>query len=62
MVFVELNDGRKENLYHISNIDIAGCDVIYYPAKGSSQPYKEHFSTEQEAQNRYEELKKKLVK
>ena len=38
MLYVELNDGRTENLMHIS-----------------------HFETEDEAQNRYEELQKDLL-
>ena len=61
MLYVELNDGRTENLMHISNIDIDGTDVVYYSAKGSLDGYREHFETEDEAQNRYEELQKDLL-
>lgn len=61
MLYVKLNDGRTENLMHISHINIDGTDVVYYSAKGSLDGYREHFETEQEAQDRYEELKKDLV-
>lgn len=62
MLYVELNDGRTENLMHISHINIDGNDVVYYSAKGSLDGYREHFETEQEAQNRYEELQNDLLK
>ena len=61
MLYVELNDGRTENLMHISHIDIDGTDVVYYSAKGSLNGYREHFETEDEAQSRYEELQKDLL-
>lgn len=62
MLYVKLNDGRTENLMHISHINIDGNDVVYYSAKGSLDGYREHFETEQEAQNRYEELQDDLLK
>ena len=61
MLYVELNDGRTENLMHISHIDIDGTDVVYYCGKGSLNGYREHFETESEAQDRYEELQKDLL-
>lgn len=62
MLYVKLNDGRTENLMHISHINVDGNDVVYYSAKGSLDGYREHFETEQEAQNRYEELQNDLLK
>lgn len=62
MLYVKLSDGRTENLMHISHIDIDGNDVVYYSARGSLDGYREHFETEQEAQNRYEELQNDLLK
>ena len=61
MLYVELNDGRTENLMHISQIDIDDTDVVYYSAKGSLNGYREHFETKQDAQKRYEDLKKDLL-
>ena len=61
MLYVTLNDGRTETLMHISQIEQIGKDVIYYSAKGSLNGYKEHFDTEQEAHNRYEELQASLI-
>lgn len=61
MLYVELNDGRTENLMHISHIDIDGTDVVYYSAKGSLNGYREHFTTENEANKRFEELQKELL-
>lgn len=61
MLYVELNDGRKENLMHISQIDIDDNDIVYYSAKGSLNGYREHFETTQEAENRYQELQKDLL-
>ena len=61
MLYVELNDGRKENLMHISQIDIDDTDIVYYSAKGSLNGYREHFETIQEAENRYQELQKDLL-
>lgn len=62
MLYVKLNDGRTENLMHISHINVDGNDVVYYSARGSLDGYREHFETEQEAQNRYEELQNDLLK
>lgn len=61
MLYVKLNDGRTENLMHISHIDIDGNDIVYYSAKGSLNGYREHFETNQDAQTRYEELQKELI-
>ena len=65
MLYVELNDGRTENLMHISHIDEEVFKnlslIVYYSAKGSLNGYREHFETEDEAQNRYEELQKDLL-
>ena len=61
MLYVELNDGRKENLMHISQIDIDDTDIVYYSAKGSLNGYREHFETTQEAENRYQKLQKDLL-
>lgn len=56
MIFVEKNDGTNTNLVHTYMIELQGKDVVYKQAKGSDVI--EHFDTEQEAQTRYEELKK----
>lgn len=61
MLYVKLNDGRTENLMHISHIAVEGTDVVYYSAKGSLDGYREHFETEQEANDKYDELKKDLL-
>lgn len=61
MVFVELNNGKKLNVLHISKISVEGNDVIYESAKGSLDNIKEHFETSEEAQSRYEELQKDLL-
>lgn len=61
MLFVELNDGTKQNLGHISEIKVDGSDVVYYGVKGSLDGYREHFETEDEAQDRYEQLQKDLL-
>ena len=61
MIFVELNDGRKENLLHISEITVDGTDVVYKSAKGSLDGYREHFETEAGAQTRYKELQNVLL-
>lgn len=61
MIFLELNDGRIENLLHISTIYVDDTDVVYNSARGSLDGYREHFETDTEAQARYEELKSKLL-
>lgn len=62
MMFVELNDGRTENLVHISTIEIDNTDVVYKPAKGSLDGIREHFETSEAAQTRFNELKSNLIK
>ena len=42
MVFVELNNGKKLNVLHISKISVEENDVIYESAKGSLDNIKEH--------------------
>lgn len=61
MIFLELKDGRTENLLHISTIYVDDTDVVYNSARGSLDGYREHFETDTEAQARYEELKSKLL-
>lgn len=61
MVFIELNDGRRENILHISEILVDGLDVVYKSAKGSLDGYREHFNSETEAQARYAELQSLLL-
>lgn len=62
MMFLELNDGRTINLTHISLIEVDGTDVVYKPAKGSLEGIREHFETEEDAQDRYEKLQDDLSK
>ena len=61
MLFVELNDGTKQNLGHISEIKVDGSDVVYYGVKGSLDGYREHFDSEEDAQQRFEDLQKDLL-
>lgn len=61
MLFIELNDGTRQNLATISYIEVKGTDVIYKPGKQSIFDIIEHFGTEQEAQDRYTELQDKLL-
>lgn len=61
MMFLELNDGRKINLTHISTIEVDGEDVVYNPAKGSLDGIREHFETPEDAQDRFEQLQGELV-
>ena len=61
MLFVELNDGTKQNLGHISEIKVDRSDVVYYGVKGSLDGYREHFDSEEEAQERFEDLQKDLL-
>lgn len=61
MVFIELNDGRRENLLHITEINVDGSDVVYKPARGSFDGHREHFETAAEAEARYEGLKTDLL-
>ena len=60
MVFIELNNGKKLNVLHISKISVEENDVIYESAKGSLNNIKEHFDSSQEAETRYQELQKEL--
>ena len=61
MMFLELNDGRRINLTHMSTIEVDGTDVIYKPAKGSLDGIREHFETSEEAQERYDKLQDELL-
>ena len=61
MLFIELNDRTKQNLGHISEIKVDGSDVVYYGVKGSLDGYREHFDSEEEAQERFEDLQKDLL-
>ena len=61
MVFIELNDGRRENILHISEITIDESDVVYKSAKGSLDGYREHFDSEDGAKARYQELQSLLL-
>lgn len=61
MMFLELNDGRRINLTHMSTIEVDGTDVLYKPAKGSLDGIREHFETSEEAQERYEKLQDDLL-
>lgn len=62
MMFLELNDGRRINLTHMSTIEVDGTDVLYKPAKGSLDGIREHFETSEEAQQRFEKLQDDLLK
>lgn len=61
MMFLELNDGRRINLTHMSTIEVDDTDVVYKPAKGSLDGIREHFETSEEAQQRFEKLQDDLV-
>lgn len=61
MMFLELNDGRRINLTHMSTIEVDGTDVLYKPAKGSLDGIREHFETSEEAQERFDKLQDDLV-
>jgi hypothetical protein len=61
MMFLELNDGRRINLTHMSTIEVDGTDVVYKPAKGSLDGIREHFETSEEAQQRFEKLQDELL-
>lgn len=61
MMFLELNDGRRINLTHMSTIEIDDTDVVYKPAKGSLEGIREHFETSEEAQERYDKLQDELL-
>lgn len=61
MMFLELNDGRRINLTHMSTIEVDGTDVLYKPAKGSLDGIREHFETSEEAQERFEKLQDDLL-
>lgn len=57
MYYVILNDGTKVNLLFTSKIYVQDTDVVYEEATGSLNIKKEHFNTEEEAKDRYENLK-----
>ena len=61
MMFLELNDGRRINLTHMSTIEVDGTDVLYKPAKGSLDGIREHFETSEKAQERFEKLQDELL-
>lgn len=61
MVFIEMNDGRRENVLQFSEITVDGTDVLYKPARGSLTPVIEHFDTEAGAKARYTELQSVLL-
>lgn len=61
MMFLELNDGRRINLTHMSTIEVDDTDVVYKPAKGSLDGIREHFETSEEAQQRFEKLQDDLL-
>lgn len=61
MMFLELNDGRRINLTHMSTIEVDDTDVVYKPAKGSLEGIREHFETSEEAQERFEKLQENLL-
>ena len=61
MIFIELNNGKKLNVLHISKISVEENDVIYESAKCSLDNIKEHFDSSQEAETRYQELQKELL-
>lgn len=61
MVFIELNDNRKVNLIHISEINIEDKTIMYKTAKGSLSNIVEYFETAEEAQSRYSELQNLLL-
>ena len=57
MFYVILNDGRKVNLLFTSKIYVQDTDVIYETSVGSLNVIKEHFNTQEDATNRYDNLK-----
>lgn len=57
MFYVILNDGRKVNLLFTSKIYVQDTDVIYETSVGSLNVIKEHFNTQEDATNRYNNLK-----
>lgn len=61
MVFIEMNDGRRENILQFSEITIDGTDILYKQARGSVTPIVEHFDTEDGAKARYAELQSVLL-
>ena len=61
MVFVELNNGKKLNVLHISKIYVDDCDVIFESAKGSLDAIKEHYESNDKANARYKELQNTLL-
>lgn len=61
MFYVILNDGRKVNLLFTSKIYVQDTDVIYETSVGSLNVIKEHFNTQEDATNRYNNLKELYV-
>lgn len=59
MLFTDSINGNKIPLAHISEINVQGKQVIFKEAKGGT--IVEDFDTEQEAQTRYNDLKKDLL-
>lgn len=57
MFYVILNDGRKVNLLFTSKIYVQDTDVIYETSVSSLNVIKEHFNTQEDATNRYNNLK-----
>ena len=57
MFYVILNDGRKVNLLFTSKIYVQDTNVIYETSVGSLNVIKEHFNTQEDATNRYNNLK-----
>ena len=61
MFYVILNDGRKVNLLFTSKIYVQDTNVIYETSVGSLNVIKEHFNTQEDATNRYDNLKELYV-
>ena len=61
MIYVKLNDGRTQNLIHISMISLDKNTIVYQSAKGSLNNYLETFDNNEAATTRYEELKSSLL-
>lgn len=57
MFYLILNDGRKVNMLFTSKIYVQDTDVIYETSVGSLNVIKEHFNTQEDATNRYDNLK-----
>lgn len=61
MLFLQLNDGKTENLGHIFKIELDENKIKYFTAKGSIDYDTETFETNDLAVNRFNELKSKLL-